>query len=90
MQFQRRKLNKMQIDEEIFEALQMIKEDQDASKKLKEDIDKVVKILKEEEEESLRVEKAILELEDINNKGVPSYIKTMLWDVISSLEGMRA
>ena len=80
----------MQIDEEIFEALQMIKEDQDASKKLKEDIDKVVKILKEEEEESLRVEKAILELEDINNKGVPSYIKTMLWDVISSLEGMRA
>ena len=78
----------MQIDEEIFEALEMIKEDQDASKKLKENISQVITLLKTEGED-LRVEKAIHQLEEMNNNSVTSYIKTMLWDVISSLEGIN-
>ena len=74
--------------EEILEAIEMIKEDQDASKKLKESLDRIASLLKADD--SLKVEKAVLELEEINSQGVSSYIRTQLWDLISKLESINA
>lgn len=72
----------------VVEFLEMIREDQDSSKKLKEDLGRVIGIIKEDKE--LAIERAVLELEDINSQGLSSYIKTQIWDVISQLESLNS
>jgi len=76
-----------ELEQEILESLEMIKEDQDANKKLKEDLDKIITIFKSDEE--LKIEKSVLELEEINSY-TTSYIKTLLWDVINKLESLNS
>ena len=76
-----------ELELEILESLELIKEDQDANKKLKEDIDKVINCFKSEED--LKIEKSVLELEEINSYA-NSYLKTLIWDVISKLESLNS
>lgn len=77
-----------EIYKEVFEYLEMIKGDQDASKSLKDHINKVENILNNKSEE-LRLQKAILELEELNSQHISSYLKTQIWDVISRLESLN-
>lgn len=77
-----------EIYKEVFEYLEMIKGDQDASKSLKDNIKRVENILNNKSEE-LRPQKAILELEELNSQHISSYLKTQIWDVISRLESLN-
>ncbi len=77
-----------EIYKEVFEYLEMIKGDQDASKSLKDHIKGVENILNNKSEE-LRPQKAILELEELNSQHISSYLKTQIWDVISRLESLN-
>jgi len=77
-----------EIYKEVFEYLEMIKGDQDASKSLKDHIKRVENILNNKSEE-LRPQKAILELEELNSQHISSYLKTQIWDVISRLESLN-
>jgi uncharacterized protein (UPF0147 family) len=73
---------------EIIGFLEMIGEDQDSSKKIKETIKKTINLLQENNE--LCVEKAVLELEDLNQQNVSQYLRTQLWDVLSQLESLNS
>lgn len=77
-----------EIYKEVFEYLEMIKDDQDASRSLREHIKRVENILNNKSEE-LRSQKAIFELEELNSQHISSYLKTQIWDVISRLESLN-
>jgi len=73
--------------QEIIEHLEMLKEDQDTNKRVQEIINNVITILKNNKE--LSVQKAVLELEEINSQNVNGYLRTQLWDIMSKLESIN-
>jgi uncharacterized protein (UPF0147 family) len=75
-----------QIKEAIF-YLEELKDDADASKKLKQKTQDVITILKNQQD--LSVEKALIELEEISSSDLTSYHRTKVWDVISVLESVK-
>jgi len=74
-----------QIDEAI-ELLTTLIEEGEISKKVADKARKVISIL--QNETSMPLEKALLELEDLNNHDLSSYHRTQLWSVISALESV--
>jgi len=72
---------------EVIEQLGCFLEENDCNKKLKEKSEKVISILSNNEE--LAIEKALLELEEINSSEVCSYHRTQVWDIISMLESAK-
>lgn len=73
--------------QEAIDHLSMLIEDADISKFFKEKAKSSIEILKNGAD--LAVEKALLNLEDLNNHDLSSYYRTQLWDVISLLESMK-
>ena len=76
-----------EIFQEAIEFLESLKEESDFSKKCKEKATKVITILNNNQE--LAIEKALIELEDLNNVDMPSYHRTQVWDVVSLLESAK-
>lgn len=78
------------MNEQIEEAiahLEELKEDLDSNKKLKEKTDKVISILTSAAE--MHVEKALMELDEMNSLNLSSYHRTKVWDIVSLLEGLK-
>lgn len=72
--------------EEIIEHIEMLKEEQDIGKRFREKATMVISLL--QSDAPLKIEKALLELEEISND-LPSYHRTQVWDVISRLESVK-
>ena len=78
------------MDNQIQKAvlyLEELKEEFDTSKKLKEKTDKIITILVESTD--MAVEKALIELEELNSLNLPPYHRTQVWDVLSLLESLK-
>ena len=73
--------------EEVVEYLRALKEEQDVSKKFKEKTEHVITILTSGAQ--LSVEKALLELEELNSLNLSPYHRTQVWDAISMLESIK-
>ncbi len=76
-----------EIFQEAIEFLEALKEESNFSKKCKEKATKVITILTNNQE--LALEKALMELEDLNTVDMPSYHRTQVWDVVSLLESAK-
>ena len=71
----------------IINYLDALNNENDVSKKFKEKTKKIITILTSDT--PLAVEKALLELEELNSLEVSPYHRTQLWDVISMLESIK-
>lgn len=67
--------------------LQELKGEFDSNKKIKEKLDLAIAIL--HKNAVLAVEKALIELEELNSMNLPSYHRTQVWDVVSFLETLK-
>ncbi len=72
---------------EVVEHLSALKEESDVSKRFKEKTEKIIALLTGKSE--LAIEKALLELEELNSYEISSYHRTQVWDVIGMLESMK-
>ena len=72
---------------QVLEYLSALKEESDVSKRFKEKTAAIITLLTGNAE--LAIEKALLELEELNSYEVSSYHRTQVWDVISMLESMK-
>ena len=70
----------------IVDYLKLLKDDPIVVKRVKDKIDKVIFLLQQEKE--LTVEKAVRELSEFDSSEIPAYDRTLLWDVLSMLEGL--
>ena len=78
------------MDEQIKEVLaqlEALKEEFASNKKAKEKLDAAIAILAKNAD--LAVEKALIELEELNSLNLPSYHRTQVWDVVSLLESLK-
>ncbi len=73
--------------QEAISFLEDLKQESDFSKRCKEKADSVISILGSNEE--LKIEKALIQLEELNNSDMPSYHRTQVWDIISVLESLK-
>ena len=82
------KKQKIQADlGEVFAALDELDEEPIVPRNVKSKIDQVRKILQEDSELSIRVNKALNELEEIaSDTNMQPYTRTQVWNVISLLE----
>lgn len=73
--------------QEAIALLETLKEEFDSNKKAKEKLSGVIAIL--DKNADLAVEKALIELEELNSLNLPSYHRTQVWGVVSLLESMK-
>lgn len=74
---------------EIIEFLAEFQEDSTVPKNVKAKIQKVAKILEGTDDISIKVDRALLELDDIqNDTNIQSYVRTQIWNIVSMLEGL--
>lgn len=72
--------------EEAVAHLEELKEDLD-NRKLKEKTDRVIFILTEAAD--MHLEKALIELEEMNSLNLAPYHRTKVWDIVSLLESLK-
>lgn len=71
----------------IIEALTELNEDMTVPKNVKTRVAHAIEALKEDVEVSIKVDKAIQELDEISNDtNIQSYTRTQIWNVVSLLE----
>ena len=76
--------------ESIEPALNELKEDAAVPKNVKLKIEKVIGILKKNSEVTIKVSKALNELEEVaDDVNLESYTRTQVWNVISALEKIK-
>ena len=76
--------------ESIEPALKELKEDANVPKNVKLKIEKVIRILKKNSEITIRVSKALNELEEVaDDVNLESYTRAQVWNVISALEKVK-
>lgn len=73
--------------EQVVDFLKALREEQDIGKKFKEKTDKVISILSSNV--PLAMDKALLELEELNALDISPYYRTQIWDAISMLESIK-
>ena len=73
--------------EEVVAHLAALKAETDVSKRLKEKTEQVIILLKSDSD--LAVQKALLELEELNSFDMNSYHRTQVWDIVSMLESLN-
>ena len=66
--------------QEVIAQLEALKEEFDSNKKAKEKLNAVIAILSKNAD--LAVEKALIELEELNSLNLPSYHRTQVWGVL--------
>lgn len=71
----------------IIEALEELMEDTTVQKNIKTRISSIIEALSQDEELSIRINKALDELDEISNdNNLHSYTRTQIWNVASMLE----
>ena len=76
--------------ESIEPLLNELKEDAAVPKNVKLKIEKVIGILKKNSEVTIKVSKALNELEEVaDDVNIESYTRAQIWNVISSLEKIK-
>jgi len=76
--------------ESIEPVLNELKEDAAVPKNVKLKIEKVIGILKKNSEVTIKVSKALNELEEVaDDVNLESYTRTQVWNVISALEKVK-
>ncbi|MBI2102817.1 UPF0147 family protein [Candidatus Woesearchaeota archaeon] len=78
---------KTKIIQDVVELLQSLIDDEDSGKVFRERTAAIVSLLNSNAE--LAVEKALLELEELNTLDLSSYHRTQVWDVVSLLESIK-
>ena len=78
---------KKAIVDNAVELLKTFLEDEDAGKVLRERTNIIINLLSNGGE--LAVEKALIQLEEINSLDLSSYHRTQVWDVVSLLESAK-
>tara|TARA_Y100000310_G_C20261943_1_gene614051 strand:- start:25 stop:261 length:237 start_codon:yes stop_codon:yes gene_type:complete len=73
--------------QEVISHLEVLRDDDDASSRLKEKTKTVISILNSNQQ--LSVDKALLELEDMGSANLASYHRTQIWDIVSMLESTK-
>ena len=75
----------------VLEMMDSMMDDRSVPRNIKAAVERAKnKILKTEEEVSLRISSAIYELDDISNDiNMPSHGRTMIWEIISELEFVK-
>lgn len=72
---------------EVIEHLNLLIEERDLSKKFKEKAGEIVSLL--QSDVPMAIEKALMQLEELNSFEIPSYHRTQVWDIISKLESIN-
>lgn len=73
--------------DEVITALTDLKEDSAVPKNVKLKIDNTIKILNEDSDQSLKVDRALQELDDIaDDSNVQAFTRTQIWNIVSLLE----
>ena len=73
--------------EDIIDALVEVADDQQVPRNVKSKIEIVVKILKEDSEPSMRVNKVLHYLDEIADDGnLQPFTRTQVWNIVSMLE----
>ena len=72
---------------EVISHLEELREEFDSNRKLKEKMEAVISILSNEPE--MAVEKALIELEELNSVNLPPYHRTQVWGIVSLLESLK-
>ena len=74
---------------EVLEALDELRVDNTVPKNVKAKIEGIIGSLKDNQELSIRVNRALNELDEISdNNNIQSYTRTQLWNVVSLLESV--
>jgi uncharacterized protein len=72
---------------EIIETLNELCEDNTVPRNIKAKIQSIIASLNDSEHRSIKVNKALHELDEINaDINLPSYVRTQIWNVVSLLE----
>ncbi len=75
---------------DIIDVLSELKEDLTVPRNVRTRIGNVINSLKEETEVSIKVSKALSELEEIaDDVNLQSYTRTQMWNVVSELENIN-
>lgn len=82
----------LQVDfSEVITVLEELKDDAAVPKNVKTKIDAIVKVLNGDFEISIKVNKALHELDEIaNDSNMQSYARAQIWSVVSILEKLSA
>jgi len=76
-----------QLTDEAIEKLQELENDVNIPKNIKIKIKRIIGILKEDTEISIKTNKALNELDEISNDpNLESYTRTQIWNIVSILE----
>ncbi len=74
----------------IIEALEELKEDTTVQRNIKNKINAIIETLSEEEDLSIRINKALDELDEVSNdNNLHSYTRTQIWNIASMLETLQ-
>jgi uncharacterized protein len=75
----------------ILEILDRIINDRSVPKNIREAVEKAKNSLNSKEEEELKINTAIFELDEISNDpNMPLYTRTQIWNAVSLLEQIKA
>ncbi len=75
------------ITQQIIEALRELNDDSTVPRNIKLRLEKTIKLLEEQTDVSIKVDKAQQELDDINDdSNLQSYTRTQIWNIVSLLE----
>jgi uncharacterized protein (UPF0147 family) len=73
--------------DDILESLSELQEDTTIPKNIKTKLQQIVEILKQDADTSIKINKALNELEDISDDAnIQPYTRTQLWNIVSMLE----
>lgn len=81
------KMNSNKLTDETIENLQELENDINIAKNIKIKIKNIINMLKEDTELSIKINKALNELDEISNEpNLEAYTRTQIWNVVSILE----
>lgn len=75
----------------VVSALEELKNDNTVPKNIKVKIEAIMVSLKENKEVSIRINKALDELDEISdNNNIQPYTRTQIWNIVSLLESVKS
>jgi len=80
-------MNSKELEKETIETLEELETDINIPKNIKNKIQDIINILKEETEISIKINKALHELDEISDDpNLEAYTRTQIWNIVSILE----
>jgi len=80
-------MSSKQLTDETIEKLEELEKDVNIPKNIKIKIEGIIDILKEDTELSIKINKALNELDEISNdSNLEPYTRTQIWNIVSILE----